>query len=730
MTFVFQDSLWVGAATGLWRWTPGPPTRYLAPPIPGRQTLTQGDRGSDLIAAVDSVRQISGTRVTDYPLQGVPSPLTATSVLRDRNRGLWIGTSAHGLVHSYQGKTSLFTQNDGLSSDQVYALFEDREGTIWVATSGGLDQFRELPVTSLSVKQGLSSAAATSVLAARDGSIWIGTADGLNRWNDGRTTTYRTRSHPGLHGDAIQSLFEDEGGRIWVSGPRALAAFENGRFTATASAPVGINNAIAGDNHGGLWLSLWATTNDYGLVHLVNGKIIEGVPWQKLGGGPGTGLVPDPDGGVWTGLLSGGIAYFRAGQFRTLPLSAGESGAPKVFDLSRDRDGTLWVATEKGLSRVTNGRVATLTTANGLPCNAVHWIIEGDLSSYWLYTPCGLLRIARTEMDAWTADPKRKIQVTTFDAADGVRLIPMLKGFRPFVTKSSDGKVWFVNSDRVGFFDPSRIGINTLAPPVHIEQIVADDKTYEVANGMRLPVQVRNLTIDYTALSLVAPEKVRFRYKLEGQDKDWREVVNDREVQYTNLPPKHYKFRVIACNNSGVWNEEGATLDFVIPPAWYQTNWFRAACVAAFLGMIWGIHELRVRQLAAQFNMRLEERVSERTRIARDLHDTLLQSFQGLVFRFQAARYQLPERPEEASETLDHALVSADQAIAEGRSAIQELRSGSFKESNIEQMLLDMGRELASSQNSGDSAPALRVIVEGNRRGKRAMIREEVYRIA
>ena len=196
-----DGSLWVGAATGLWRWRPGPPTRYLATPIQGGQTLTQGDHGSGLIAAVDRVRQIIGRTVTDYPLHGVPLPLTAGTVLRDRNGGLWIGTIAHGLVHSYEGKTSMFTHNDGLSSDFVYALFEDREGTIWVATSDGLDRFREFPVTSLSVRQGLSSAIANSVLAARDGSIWIGTADGLNRWDQGRTKIYRRRSNPGLPDD-------------------------------------------------------------------------------------------------------------------------------------------------------------------------------------------------------------------------------------------------------------------------------------------------------------------------------------------------------------------------------------------------------------------------------------------------------------------------------------------------------------------------------------------------
>jgi len=196
------------------------------------------------------------------------------------------------------------------------------------------------------------------------------------------------------------------------------------------------------------------------------------------------------------------------------------------------------------------------------------------------------------------------------------------------------------------------------------------------------------------------------------------------------LPPKSYKFRVLACNNSGVWNEQGATLAFTILPMWYQTNWFYTASSVALVAMIWGIYLIRVQQLAAQFNMRLEERISERTRIARDLHDTLLQSFQGLVLRFQAVRYHLPDRPKEACDVLDSALVSADQAISEGRSAIQELRSGSLKDGNLEQMLLETGRELASSQNGGSSVPSLRVIVEGQRRAKRAIIREEVYRIA
>jgi signal transduction histidine kinase/ligand-binding sensor domain-containing protein len=729
---VYEDSdgsLWVGATTGLWRWRPGPPTRYLAAPISRGGKMTQGDHGAGLVVAVGSVRQIIGRTVTDYPLHGVPLPLTARTVLRDGNGGLWIGTTAHGIVHSYEGKTSAFTHNDGLSSDQVYALFEGREGSIWVATAEGLDQFRELLVTSPPVKQGLSSATANSVLAARDGSLWVGTSDGLYRWKEGRTTIYRRRSNPGLADDDIQSLFEDERSRIWVSSFRGLAAFEKGKFTPVPSVPAGAKNAIAGDNHGGLWLSLFGTGKDYSLAHLAGGKIVEQVPWPKLGGGPGTGLLPDPDGGIWTGLLSGGMAYFRAGQIRNLPLSDDEASTRRVLDVVRDRDGSIWATTSNGVSRINNGRVATLTTANGLPCKTVHWIIEDDLSSYWLYTNCGLQRVARTDLGAWGTDPKRVIQVTTFDADDGVHLVPILKGFRPAVSKTSDGKIWFVNGDTVSFFDPSHIDINTLPPPVHIEQIVADGKTYDLSDGMRLPPLVRNLTFDFVALSLVAPGKNRYRFKLEGWDGDWRDAVNEFRVEYSNLPPKHYKFHVIACNNSGVWNEEGAALDFVIPPAWYQTNWFRAACVAAFLAMVWGVYELRVRQLAAQFNMRLEERVSERTRIARDLHDTLLQGFQALLPRLQAAIYQLPEGAANSRKTLEEAVDQAAEAITEGRDAVQGLRMSTVEKNDLAVAIRTVGEELASAETN-QAAPKFEVVVEGTSRNLHPILRDEVYRLA
>jgi signal transduction histidine kinase/ligand-binding sensor domain-containing protein len=741
-----QGKIWAGVQGGLWRWKPGPPKLY---PMPDTvQALIDDHNGALLVGMPSGIRRFIDGKVQAYPSRGGGRQFSTNCLLRDRNGGLWIGTLSHGLFHVHDGRTDVFAQSDGLSGDFILRLFEDREGNIWVATSSGLDRFREFTVPTVSVKQGLSSTNVLSVLASKDGSVWFATDDGLNRWNNGQITIYRTGSVQAasdeakrtqgpavreisgsrLPDDSIGSLFEDDRGRIWISIRRGgVGYFENGRFMTVSAVPAASVYSFAGDRAGNLWIG-----QAQSLLHLLEGSVVERISWDRLRPKDfAWTLLADPlHGGLWLGFRESGVAYFKDGEVRASYAAGDGLGHGVVNGLHLDQDGTLWAATEGGLSWVKNGRVATLTSRNGLPCDTVNWVMEDDAHSLWLYMACGLVRIARPELDAWVADSNRTIQANVFDSSDGVRSHPYTTSSNPLVAQTADGRLWFLPFDGVSVVDPHHLAFNKLPPPVNIEQITADDKSYDATNGLRLPPRVHSLAIDYTALSLVVPEKVHFRYKLEGQDKDWREVVNDREVQYTNLPPKHYRFRVLACNNSGVWNEEGAALDFVIPPAWYQTNWFRAACVAAFLGMIWGIYELRVRQLAAQLNMRLEERVSERTRIARDLHDTLLQSFQGLVFRFQAARYQLPDRPEEASEALDSALVSADRAIAEGRSAIQELRSGSSEESNLEQMLLALGREMAASQNGGDTTPSLRVIVEGNRRAKRAMIREEVYRIA
>ena len=231
---------------------------------------------------------------------------------------------------------------------------------------------------------------------------------------------------------------------------------------------------------------------------------------------------------------------------------------------------------------------------------------------------------------------------------------------------------------------------------MHIEQVTADRKTYDAASDLRLPPLVRDLEIDYTALSFVAPEKNRFRVKLEGRDPDWQDVGNRRQAFYADLSPGTYRFRVTASNNSGVWNEAGAFLDFSIAPAYYQTTWFRAASVVTVLALFWALYQFRLRQIAHDFNLRLDERVNERTRIARELHDTLLQSFQGLMLRFQSARDLLPAHPAKAVEALDGALDRADQAIVEGRDAIQNLRSSTTVTNELAQAMTALAEELRS----------------------------------
>ena len=720
--------LWIAAGTVLWRWRPGPPVRY--DEGADISALTQSENGSGLTVTLGGkVRRIAGGSITDYPLPGAPLPLTAGRLLRDRKGALWIATS-RGLLYSHQGTTRLITHTDGLSSDMLSKMFEDREGTIWICTTEGLDSFRELPLASLSIAGGLPGNSIRGVLAARDGSIWIGTQTGLYRWTDGRMRAYRGRTDPGLPGDDIGTLFEDERGRIWVQAYPGVAVFEAGSFHAVPSVPRGTITAIASDRRGGLWLQMMDNPNDYGLVHLVDGKLIQKVPWRDLGGSPGTGLVVDPDGGVWTALFSGGIAHFHDGQIRTLQLSQQDTGSRRVFNLSRERDGALWAATENGLTRIADGRVSTLTTANGLPCNVVHWIIDDDVSSYWLYTACGLLRIARNELNAWTADPKRKIQLTLFDSADGVPLRGMLLPWRPHVTEAPDGRIWFGNGGAVSVIHPSHIAVNTLPPPVHIEQITADDKTYAARPGLHLPPLVRNVTIDYTALSFVAPEKVHFRYKLEGQDPDWREVVNDREVQYSNLPPRGYRFRVMASNNSGVWNEADDALQFSIDPAYYQSNWFKAGGVAALFLILWGLYQLRLYQIAREFNAQLEGRVEERLRVARELHDTLLQNFQASLVQMQSARNLVSRRPEHAAQRLDDAITMAAGAVAEGRGAIQELRRQPADQGDLESLLSVTGQDLARSHEGQDHPASFRLIMEGERRQLKPLLQDEVYRIA
>jgi signal transduction histidine kinase/ligand-binding sensor domain-containing protein len=733
-------NLWVVSFNGLWRWRPGAPKLYpTLEPVSALAAVLDGEDGTLWIGMRGGIRRLIGDKPVEYRILG-KQQFRPQRLFRDRGGATWIGTIDRGLLHYYQGKTDAFGRSDGLSSDSVGTIFEDHEGSVWVATNGGLDRFRDLPVTRFWTRQGLSNDTIGSVLGARDGSLWLASYNGLNRWKDSKLTIFRNQSSPregvvtagheivdpGLPSNGIESLFEDSRGRIWVSTPAGIAVFENGHFVRGSEVPRQVHTTVEDSRE-----SLWVNDQDQGLVHLIQGRVTQRIPWTAFGQNVAvTDMIRDPvQGGLWFGLVHGGVVYFQDGKIRASHDAKEGVGAGTVNRLRIDPTGVLWAATEGGLSRFGKGRIDTLTSRNGLPCDSVQSMIEDDDRALWMSTTCGIVRIARSKLDAWVNDPTQRIQVTAFDQSDGAVSHPSSAGsYGPTVTKSVDGKLWFVVLDGVSVVDPRQLAQNKIPPPVHIEQVKADGKLHDATRGLRLPALARDLEIDYTALSLVAPEKNRFKYKLEGYDRDWRDAGNRRQAFYTNLSPRKYTFRVIGSNNDGVWNEAGTSFDFSTDPAYYQTTWFLASCLAAILALLWWLYRLRVQQLAQRLQIRMEERVNERTRVARDLHDTLLQSFQGVLLKFHAVTYMIPDRPE-AQKRLDATIEEARQAIAEGRDAVQGLRSSTVITEDIARAITTFGEGLAAEVN-GHHPPLFLVHVEGAPRDLAPLVRDEIYRIA
>jgi len=728
-------SLWVGADSGVWRWTPGMPQPF----------QTSRMRVADLSTTVDGqiligirgagIKQVDRDQLVPYPIRRATGPrelmadrdIKANKLLRDRDGGLWIGTDGLGIVHVKDDMADSFTRAEGLSGDIACSLFEDREGNIWFGSEKGLDRFRKLPVTSLSKQQGLPNGVTKSVLATTDGSVWIATDDGLARWKDTRPVIYKERD--GLPDSRVQSLYQDADGRLWASTARGLAYFAGDRFVAVADVPYTEVYSITGDSAGNLWLS-----GNAGLGRLSGGRFVENIPWAALGRKQQAKVIVADRGGVWLSFWNdGGVMFFKDGKVEATYTAAQGLGAGHVAGLRLDADGVVWAATEEGgLSRIKDGRLTTLTVANGLPCNTIHWSVQDENGSLWLYTGCGLARIARDDLAAWIADPGHRVAPRLWSGSDGVPLLALTPAyFNPPVAKGPDGKLWFVSGADVQLIDPGHLPFNPLPPPVRIETLVADQMSYTVADGLRLPPLVRDMSIEFAALSLVDPRSMHFRYKLEGYDSAWHETVERRLASYTNLPPGTYRFRVTASNNNGVWNEQGARLDFSILPAFYQTSWFRLACVLLLFGLAWGSFHLRlrmrVRRLHRQFEATLEARVAERTRIARDLHDTLLQRFHGLLLQFKAASNLLPDRPRESQQVLESAIDQVAEAITEGRDAVQGLRASVLETNSLAMSLRSLAGALAKEH--GD-ANGTRIDVRGAPRKLHPLVRDETFRIA
>ncbi|HEX6718165.1 MAG TPA: two-component regulator propeller domain-containing protein, partial [Pyrinomonadaceae bacterium] len=409
VTTIYEDSkgnLWAGAMNGVWRWTPGPPKLY---PMPGPAqrtfALIESEDGGILIARRDGISKMTNGRFETYaPTSGLEFP--PDRLLRDRDGGLWVGAlTEHGLLHIHHGRTDLFTPTDGLSGDTVTCVFEDREGNVWVSTTDGLDRFRDFAIPPISKEQGLSSRSVSALVAAKDGGLWLGTSDGLTLWNKEEVTIYRGRrprtrnsilsgsaTNPLPHsavtvreiynsGLRSETLFEDQD-KIWVGTLGGVGVLKSDRFSAVPALPPGNIFSITGDRAGNVWIS-----HDDALFHLHRDRLVERIPWANFGHNePARALLYDAvQRGLWTGFRDGGVAFFKDGQVRASFTSAQGLGEGRIHGFYSDAHGTIWVATQGGLSRIEQGRVLTLTSQNGLGCNAVNWMIEDDAGSVWLY---------------------------------------------------------------------------------------------------------------------------------------------------------------------------------------------------------------------------------------------------------------------------------------------------------------------------------------------------------
>jgi signal transduction histidine kinase len=429
----------------------------------------------------------------------------------------------------------------------------------------------------------------------------------------------------------------------------------------------------------------------------------------------------NPQGGIWIGFSDGDLARFDKGHWAIIPFHRPKNiGA--VLRLVNTSEGGVLAATGGGLAGWRNGTPKILTAESGLPCNRINSLIYDARNTLWLYTACGLVSISDLELQRWWKQSDTKIAVRIFDILDGAQPAPT--PFQPSATLSADGRIWFVNGNVVQGFDPSHISSNVVSPPVHIEQVIADQKEYPVSGELRLPALTRELEIDYTALSFVIPQRVRFRYKLDGWQNEWQDAGTRRQAFYTNLRPGPYRFQVAACNDDGVWNNIGAALSFAIAPAYYQTVWFEVLCAIAFLGILWSSYLLRLRQATEQIQQRLGARLEERERIARELHDTLLQGFQGLMLRFQAVLKTLPAN-EPARGMMEDVMDRADGVLLEGRQRVRDLREEGQSSDELSQAVMGCGEDLSQGRSS-----AFSLAVTGTVQPLDPIVFNEVYRIA
>ena len=745
--------------------------------VPSAENVYEDEAGnfwmianSPIVGLVKYDRQAE--RITKYPLgpraAGVLASTTNggsvnSNLVADGQNGLWV-PSSEGLYY-FDRRRERFayrfqhdeTDPDSPDSNAIMSVYQDTGGVLWVGTeNAGLNllNFRQEQFGDYGHRPGdpnsLSPGRVKSIYQEANGALWIGFFPrALDRLDPitGQITHYIPK--PGnenalSEGTNVDSIYKDAAGYLWVGGGAGgLDRLDErtGRFKHYRHNPDDPNGlmsdnvfTIYGDRNGHMWVGQQNGISrfDPATERFINYKPDPNNPdnltnWVWI-------IYEDRSGALWLGTFGGALIRFddKAKGFAAYTPDSRDPhrlNGGGITTIHEDRTGTLWAGGFDGLYRFNrqDGSVTRYTEGQGLPSSTIRCIREDGVGSLWLSTQRGVSRF----------DPHKEA-FRNYDVSDGLQSNEFSDG----CYQGRDGEMFFGGSNGFNAFFPESVRDNPFVPPVMITSFKIFNKAVPIGaqsvlkkaapyvDSVTLSYQDNILSFEFAALSYANSQKNRYRYKLEGLELGWNDVGSKQHLAtYTNLDPGKYVFRVQGSNGDGVWNEEGASLPIVITPPWWKTNWFRTACTAVLLALLWAAYQWRVRQLHHDFDMTLEARVSERTRIARDLHDTLLQSFHGLLLRFQTVSVLLPERPIEAKEKLDSAIEQAAGAITEGRDAVQELRASTVERNDLALAISTLGEELEN--DSSNHRPAtFRVAVEGQARDLHPILRDEIYKIA
>jgi ligand-binding sensor domain-containing protein/signal transduction histidine kinase len=679
-------------------------------------------------------------------------PLTGViQMLEDREDNLWIATLSDGLLR-FDRENARFiryrndpSNPDSLPENRITTLLKDREDNIWVGLGATqptlftprLPPFKRLPFDSGN-RANLGERFVDVIFEDHEGALWIGTTGALNRCDStGRQCTHYALPGRGVASDVL-SLAEDGSGTLWVgTSGQGLCRFDrtSGSCKKLFRHASGDSSSVSNDTISDLLIDrqgmLWAGTGD-GLNSF--DPVTERFTAYRDETSPNSSgqmgsMVEDHDGDIWIGSEGSGLLKFDR---KTQRLRAGVAAVsnPYVSAVYIDRTNTLWAGTFNGLDRLdlSTGRVTQYTEENGLASTKISCILEDANGDLWLSTNKGI-----SKFDPKVGTPQN------FSVADG--LSGDLTGYNA-CWKGKNGEMFFGGFAGATRFKPEDVSNDSYVPrvaltafdlfgaPVSLGPGSPLERVIGFTDSLKLRHEQNSFSFQFSALSFRNPSTNRYRYKLEGLDQSWHEAGSGQRIAgYTTLPAGTYRFRVQAATARGPWSEPGRMVDITIQPAWWSTWWFRGLIAMLIIAAAVVFYLLRVREISRHFLIRLEERVGERTRISRELHDSLLQGFQGLMFRLQAVRQLLPERPGDAAKSLESAMQVGDQAIGEGRDAVQNLRSSTFEESDMATALGALGAELALGMEP-QATPEYRVAVEGMPRELSPDVRDDIYRIA